>query len=88
MQQQGIAPLAGLPLDNFREHMRQPFTDSGNLRNFARGVAQNIGDPLGMAFHRRGAVAVAANAKRIFGRDLHEIGRLPKDARDFPIFQI
>src|SRR5665811_2468898 len=40
-----------------------------------------------VAFHRSRAVAIAANAERVFGGDLHEIGGLPEHARDVLVLQ-
>ena len=51
------------------------------------GSLQDIDDALRIAFHGSGAVAIAANAEPVFGGDLHQIGGLPEQARDFLVLQ-
>src|SRR5689334_23063044 len=40
-----------------------------------------------MPLDSRGAIAIAANAEGVLARDLHQVGSLREDARDFFIFQ-
>ena len=41
----------------------------------------------GIAFDRRSAVAIAADAKAVFAGDLHQVGGLVENPREFAIFQ-
>ncbi len=85
--QQQIAALAGAMIDDLVQHHRQPFADARDVGDFAGRVGEDIGDTLRIAFHRGGAVAIAADAKPILGGDLHQVRRLPQHARDFLVLQ-
>lgn len=85
--QQLVAAFAGGARGDLLQHGRQAFADTGDVRNLAFGVTQNVDDALGIAFDGRSPVAVAADAERVVAGDLHQIGRLPQEARDFAIFQ-
>src|SRR5262249_54087180 len=50
-------------------------------------VVEDVHDALGVAVHRRCPVAIAANAKPVFCRDLHQIGGLRKHTRGFLFLQ-
>ena len=86
--QQQVAPFAGAVVDDLRQHTARPLPMPGmsvTLRSESRRMSAMRS---GIAFDSGGAIAIAANAKRVFGGDLHQIGRLPKYARDFLILQI
>src|ERR1039457_7300333 len=79
--QQQIAALAGAAPDDLFENEGQAFADAGDAGDLALRVLEDVFDPLGMAFDIGSAVAVTADAERIFAGDLHQIGGLPEDAR-------
>src|ERR1019366_7112118 len=85
--EQQVAALAGAAFFDFRQHVGEALADSRNVGDLALGVAQDIHDALRVAFHGGSAVAIAANAERIFASDLHQIGGFPEHARDFLILQ-
>src|ERR1039457_4233588 len=85
--EQQVAALAGTAFGDFGEHHGEALADSRNVGDLALRVAQDIGDAFRVAFHGGSAVAIAANAKRIFGGDLHQIGGFPQHARDFLVLQ-
>jgi len=86
-QQQLVALLAGLPLDNFADDEREPLPDTRDFGDLARRIAHDIGDALGESFDRGGAIPIAANPEPVLARNLHEIGGLPEDARNFFVLQ-
>src|SRR5260370_31052999 len=73
-QQQSLAPLTRSTLENFSQHKRQSFADSGNFGNFALGIFQDVGDAFGETLDSGGPIAVAANAEGVLTRDFHEVG--------------
>src|ERR1039458_801014 len=79
--QQQIAALAGAAPDDLFENEGQAFADAGDAGDLALRVLEDVFDPLGMAFDSGSAVAVTADAERIFSGDLHQIGGFPEDAR-------
>ncbi len=82
-----IALVEGAVRFNLVEHRGKTFANAGNIGDFALGVGQDIGDALRMAFDRRRAVAVTADAKTVFAGDLHQIGRFVENASEIAVFQ-
>ena len=74
-------------LGDFAQNGCKALSDTGNVRELALGVGENVGNALGIAFDRGGAVAVTANAETILTRDLHQIGGFVEDAREFTVLQ-
>ena len=85
--QQQIAALAGTGRHDLFQHERQPLPMPGISVTLRSGIFEDVFDPLGMAFDSGGAVAIAADAERIFAGDLHQIGGLPEDAGDLLVLQ-
>src|SRR3954470_23512465 len=86
-RQQYFAPLAGASVDQFGEDMRQTLADPGNVGDLARGVAQDIDNPLRETLYRGRAASITADAETVFARNLHEVSGLPQQSRDFLILQ-
>jgi len=82
-----VAALATAAFIDLRQHGREALADAGNVGDLRVGIRQDIGDSLGIALDRGSAIAIAADAKSVVARDLHQIGRLVKDARVIGIFQ-
>jgi hypothetical protein len=86
--EQLVAPLVGSPLDDLGDNHGQAFADALDLGDLAVGIAEDVDDAFGEAFDGGGAVAIAADAEAVVPIDLHEVGSLPEDARDFLILQV
>ena len=84
--QQQIAALAGTASHDFFQNDREAFADAGDVGDLALRVFEDVFDPFGMAFDSGCAVAVAADAERIFAGDLHQIGGFPEDAGYLLVF--
>src|SRR5207302_1044847 len=74
-------------LDQLLECEREPLSDAWNLRDRSRGIAHKIRDAFGISFDGGAAVAIAADAEAVLAGDLHEVGGLPEQARDFFVLQ-
>ena len=85
--QQLIALVEAALRFDLLQHRGETFADAGNIGDFPLRIRQNGGDAFGIAFDRRSAVAVAADAKAIFARDLHQVGGFREDSCEFAIFQ-
>src|SRR5262249_24523110 len=58
-----------------------------NVRDLAGWIAQNVRNPLRVTLYGSGAVAIAANTETVLARDLHQIGGLAQQARNFLVLQ-
>ena len=85
--EQQIAPLAASARHDFPQREGQPLADAGNGGDRARGVVEDVHDALRISLDGGRAVAIAADAERVLGGDLHQIGGFLEDARDFLVFQ-
>jgi len=69
------------------QHCREALADTGNVSDFTFGVGENIRNPFRIAFDSRRAIAIAADAKAVLARDLHQIAGLVQNACEVAIFQ-
>ena len=87
LEQQFIALVATAVRFDLLQHCREPLADPRNIGDLALRVCENVGDALRIAFDRGRAIAIAADAKAVFARDLHQVGGLVENPREFAIFQ-
>ena len=86
LRQQRVALFKRAALGEFGEHAGDAFADAGNFGDLALGVGENIVDALGKAFDGGSGVAIGADAKAVFARNLHQVRGFGEHAREFTIF--